>query len=305
MHNIGIGVYGEWRYWITTKNGVVKNYRDWNKNIILNSAIYYPLRGAALLRADYTIQLGDGDSTPSVTQTGLDNVVYETQSSNVKDLDYSDRAHLKMTYSRTIPSGTGDLTIRELSLRNKLSLSPWSYAVNRILITDINGDPSEIVKLDGDTMTVECRISIKRLSETPVDSGVISDGLGGTIQAHTLLTDYGLYDIFCGAGNIQLLSGLVSIGTGQTSPSPSDVGCETVIEEEAATWSDISITDVAVTKSVDISSVVSSLEKTFREVCVGCTAISGQYPIRTVFSRDYVKPAGKTVILTYKLEFFR
>lgn len=304
MHNIGVGIYGEWRYWTTTKSGVIKNYRDWNKNVILNDGLLRFVQGHGGLVGYYTsIRVGDGNSSPVITQSALDNVVYETDHNlTAPDMNYDNPIAPYVTVSKTIPSGTGDLTIREMGVY--INDAPHPTLLNRILITDTLGNPDTLVKLDGDTMTIECRIILTRLSETPVESVSISDGLGGTISAKTLVTDSALaYMLSGGIGSI--LSGLTSVGSSGVDPSHSDTGCNTIIgTAETGNWSSISSDGTSITKSVELSQLLGPSEATFRELAIG-TALYSNFAIRTVLSREYVKPLNKKLTLTYKLEFFR
>lgn len=297
-NTIHIGIKAEWRYWVTTKHGVVKNYRDWTKNVILNSGLTSWLTYGSLVDSP-VIALGDNATTPAITQTALAHEVYRT-TLGVGSPGIYDSATPAAPFalvSRTIPAGTGDLTIREMGL-----VSANNTLFNRTLVLDIEGNPTTVVKQDADTMTVECRITLTRSSETFVTNSGVSDGLGSTIDTKTIITNAGLLYMLKDDCS-QFFYGTAQVGSDYTNPIPTNTGCVSPIASAAPWMVSNSSGSYYRIETVDLN-VVLPESTAIREIALGKRG-SDDYNLRTVLSRDYVKPLNKTIIMTYRIDFTR
>lgn len=296
INTVGACVSAEWRYWITTKHGVIKNYKDWYPNLILDCGIFRMLSGYTPME-NLQIVFGDGDTEPSVEQTYLDNETYliDTDLTHPVVYDNSNPAAPFGILSRTIPTGEGPIVISEMGL----PFVHGSVLFNRVLILDDLGAPSSITKQPGDSFTVECKVTFRRSSETASSSGLIDDGLGGTIDTKSIILNAGLYQLL--TEGLWTISG-AQIGTDYTDPIPTNTGCIAPVGTPTFWWQNPNnpvdnyrMLDYGVSKGE--TGAVAIREVSFSD--------DGVSMIRSTLSREFTIPSGYKMVPRYKFEISR
>ena len=210
--DIGIGFKTEWEVTLKdAKTGRVKLHLPWHKNTILNSGLnrrlsitsqFAPTSPMTACIFPY-IAIGTNNTEPAVTDTGL--IAETSRKLSINELSsYSivtaGAPYVIMGAQWGTAEGNGDL--KEVGL---VSASTGGTFWSRNLFRDGGGSPITVTKTSADILTVRCKTTIVRASETPysvsldgrtVKGLILNTGLAGLVnnywwrsQGHTCGTD--------------------------------------------------------------------------------------------------------------------
>jgi len=132
-------------------DGTERILADWFPNLILNSGL--DRIGAASDWINYC-QVGTGNSTPSITQTALDNT-FASSNSYYSDLSGNSGASPWYTYTRRVYQFTAGTTSGEDLKEIGIGWGATGDTLfNRALILDVLGNPTAVTVLDDETLKV-------------------------------------------------------------------------------------------------------------------------------------------------------
>lgn len=230
---VGIGIRSEWE--ITLKDAVtgkVKQHIPWHRNMILDSGLNFMLTWdygftyywSGFPHPTYTpfryIAVGSGNAAPATTDTALQTQVLRkalTKTDSI-ELNTTDPTAPYCILGTTFVESEANGDLKEVGL---CSATTGGTFFNRDLFKDGNGDPVTVTKTSNDLLVVKCKITVKRVSETPSSYNVTgSDSVSYAIKG--IVTNNGLKNILNAAS---LWSGAIMLaGTSAVDPAPADTG---------------------------------------------------------------------------------
>jgi len=187
---MNLGVAGEVRFVVTKADGSVKTDTGFQKNLILNQGLDF-FGGGKGTSFNASCAIGSGNSTPNITQNGLD--AYIAQQSGVETVssfDYTDTGDglYRMSEQKKYRfTGLSDVNISEVGLASTGSTESSYYLTTRALIKDSAGVPTTISVLSGETLDVIYKIH--KVVNTGDTASVINilDGAGGAVPYNVVV----------------------------------------------------------------------------------------------------------------------
>ena len=226
----------EWE--ITLKDaatGEIKQHIPWHKNVILDAGLNLALTTNQAFMFDYNfphptyhmltyIAVGTGSNAPAATDVELQTQLMRkwVSSSNSSSVNTTDPAAPYCIIGTTFTENEANGDLKEVGL---CTADMGGTFFNRDLFRDGGGNPVTIVKTSNDLLVVKCKITVKRVSETPSSYDVTaSDNTVHTVKG--ILTDTGIAGIL---SNQQFwpTSGVVYTGTNSVDPAPADTNVKT------------------------------------------------------------------------------
>lgn len=185
--NIDIGLMAKARFKCVAHKGDEKNptkETGWFDNIVLDSGLARMKVGAW----EGGVSVGTGNSTPIVSQTGLDVFRARTTTPQVartwnKGVDDNNVEYYAIKGSYRFASGAASGNISEVGLSWGTGNSLW----NRALIRNSSGQATVINVLSDEYLDVSYEIRIYRKEET-VGTIQVKDGVGDVVSTHTYTT---------------------------------------------------------------------------------------------------------------------
>lgn len=185
-----IGIAGEVRCVITGADGTVKTDTGYQKNLILNQGLEFFGGGYGSFIND-RCAIGSGNSTPAITQTGLDAYIAQAIGTDVvSDYTYTDTGdgmYRSWTQKKYRFTGLSNVNISEVGLVSTGTASTNYYLTTRALIKDNLGAPTSISVKTGETLDIYYKIY--RVVDTRDKSFVINvlDGNGGSVPYNVVI----------------------------------------------------------------------------------------------------------------------
>ena len=183
-NKVGMSIAGEFRCVLTDEGGEVKLDTGYQKNLILDQGLDF-FGGGKGGSLNASCAIGSGNSTPEVTQTGLDSFIAITSgSSSTNSREYSDKGdNLYRVWEQKQYRFTGldNVNISEVGLASQGSSPSNIYLTTRALIKDSGGLPTSISVKKGETLDIYYKVH-KVIDIRDVSYVInILDGNGGTI----------------------------------------------------------------------------------------------------------------------------
>lgn len=221
--NISAGIQIGARFKLVAHKGDVDNptkETGWIKNLVLDSGLNRLSVGNAITH----VAVGTGNSTPSVTQTGLDNVLVTTTSITGADVALSNTTTApyyygaRRTYRFGLGAAAGNLT--EVGIG-------WgtTQMFNRTLIKDSLGNPTTITILSDEYLDIVVEIR-HYPQQSFTGSFNLLNKLGEVVSTHTvdgtcLIGDAGVFalDQVNMGGQLSLYTGSANLGSVTSTPS--------------------------------------------------------------------------------------
>lgn len=233
---LGIGIKSEWEIILKdAATGVVKQHIPWHKNVILDVGLNLALTTTQAFMFDYNfphptyhmltyIAVGTGSNAPAVTDVGLQTQlmrkIAKSQDSAVVSTTDPTAPYCIIGTTFTESEANGDL--KEVGL---CTASTGGTFFNRDLFRDGGGNPVTITKTSNDLLVVKCKITAKRVSETPSSYNVTASD--STVHAvKGILTNAGLEGILS-RQSFWPTSGVIYTGTNSVDPAPADTNVKT------------------------------------------------------------------------------
>lgn len=172
---------GEVRF-VVENNGVERIDTGFNKNLILDQGLHFFGGGAGSNIMAYCL-VGAGNSQPTTTQTQLDACVFGVSGVNnsskydhVDDGSNTYKCSLTKSYVFTTLAGQN---ISEVGLASQYASPSSNYLCTRALIKDVNGNPTVLSLIEGDTLTIYYRLSVVHSTLDANQVINMSDGYDG------------------------------------------------------------------------------------------------------------------------------
>ena len=233
---VGIGLQSEWE--VTLKDAItgnIKQHIPWHKNTILDAGLNFLLGWGYgftnywpnLPHPTYTpfgyVAVGTGNTAPATTDTGLQTPILRKAMRTVDstELVVTDPTAPYCIIGTTFVESEANGDLKEVGLATTLAGGTF---FNRDLFKDGNGDPVTITKTSNDLLVVKCKITVKRISETPSSYNVVgSDGV--TYAVKGIVVNTGIRDFINSSGFWG--SAIMLAGTNASDPAPADTGIKT------------------------------------------------------------------------------
>ncbi len=171
-----VGFKSEWEVTLTdAKSGKVKLYLPWHKNTILDTGLNYLLATSSqftYLSSTNTIPsmfgyiaIGTNNTAPATTDTGLiTEISRKIYNANLCSYSAAVAAAPYFIVGAQWGTSEGNGDLKEVGL---CTASTGGTFWSRNLFRDEAGDPITVTKTSADILTVSCKVTITRASETP------------------------------------------------------------------------------------------------------------------------------------------
>ncbi|MHB1000740.1 MAG: hypothetical protein ACYC27_15980 [Armatimonadota bacterium] len=313
---VGIGIKSEWEIMLKdAATGEVKEHIPWHKNMILDAGLNRLLtwdRGLANSLPTYTsdtaaaftyIAVGTGNTPPAASDIGLQTQLLRKQITTVDSTGListdPNAPYFIVGTTFTETQANGDL--KEVGL---VSAATGGTFFNRDLFKDGDGNPVTITKTSNDLLTVKCRITLKRLSDTFSTYNVTaSDGTVHEVKG--ILTNYGLMR-FIDAASIWNGGNYFTAGTNAADPAPGDNGVKTHLGNTStvAVWqAGHAGPDGGFYRDCVMVALPSECNGNISEICTGNSSTSAQS--RFTFSPALAKTSAKKLTITMRITLSR
>ncbi|MHB0998531.1 MAG: hypothetical protein ACYC27_04720 [Armatimonadota bacterium] len=315
---VGIGIKSEWEIMLKdAATGEIRKHIPWHKNMILDAGLNRIIcvwdRGLANSLPTYIsdtatafnhIAVGTGNTPPASTDTGLQAQLLRKQitsmdSTGLISTDPNAPYYIVGT-TFTETQANGDL--KEVGL---VSAVTGGTFFNRDLFKDGDGNPVTITKTSNDLLTVKCRITLKRLSDTFSSYNVTaSDGTVHTVKG--ILTNYGLMR-FIDAPSMWSGANGPTAGINGIDPVPNDNGVKTFLGNTAGTSASWQAghagPDGGFYRDCAMVIMPSECNGNIAEICAGNSTAVGQS--RFTFSPALAKTSTKKLTITMRITLSR
>lgn len=185
-----IGIAGELRCVVTKADGDIKIDTGFQKNLILNQGLEFfgGDKGSSL---NAYCAIGAGNSTPEITQTGLDAYIKQASgtdtTSDYSYTDLGDGLYRIWEQKKYRFDGLSDVNISELGLVSTGTSASNYYLTTRALIKDTAGNPTSISLKLGETLDIYYKVhKVIDLSEKHYLVDML-DGAGGSVPFNVVL----------------------------------------------------------------------------------------------------------------------
>ncbi|MHB1001988.1 MAG: hypothetical protein ACYC27_22330 [Armatimonadota bacterium] len=226
---VGIGLKSEWEITlIDAATGETKEQIPWHKNMILDSGLnavlsmdkYFFYDGSYGPGYFQYIAVGTGNNEPLSTDIGLQTQLLRKQieqSNCTRSTTDPTAPYIILGTTFTETQANGDL--KEIGL---CTAATGGIFFNRDLFRDGEGNPVTVTKTSNDLLTVKCKITFMRVSETPSTYQVTaSDGTVHTVKG--IVTNNGLC-LLTISRTKPLCDYQVQTGTSSIDPAATDTG---------------------------------------------------------------------------------
>lgn len=185
-----LGIAGEVRAVVSRADGSVKTDTGFQKNLILDQGLNFFGGGKGNFIND-RCAIGGGNSTPAITQTGLDAFAAITTGTDITDsYAYSDDGSnlYKMWEQKKYRfENLDNVNVAEVGLVSNGTSGSNYYLTTRALIKDSGGSPTTITVKLGETLDIYYKIH-KVIDLTDKEYVVnIFDGSGGTVPYNVVV----------------------------------------------------------------------------------------------------------------------
>lgn len=302
------------------RTGAIKQQIPWHKNTILDVGMNAILTMSKQIARDSTygegffpyIAVGSGGTEPSTTDTGLETQVLRKLGTQADSVNYNitDPASPYCIIGVTFIESEANGDLREVGLCTAASGGTF---FNRDLFKDQGGNPATITKTSNDLLTVKCKITAKRVSETPSSYDVTASD--STVHAvKSIVTNAGLVAFLVIRSGPWNIPPTLRTGTGATDPDPADTGIQVnqMVASVSGVWGAAHTgPDGGFYREMGLLANPSDCNQNIAEVCPGW----GQWPVydnnnqpfhsRFTFSPALAKTSAKKLILTMRVTLSR
>ncbi len=185
-----LGIAGEVRAVVSRADGSIKKDTGFQKNLILNQGLDF-FGGGKGSSINDKCAIGSGNSTPAITQTGLDMFAAITTGVDITDsYAYSDDGSnlYKMWEQKKYRfENLDNVNVAEVGLVSNGTSGSNYYLTTRALIKDSGGSPTTITVKLGETLDIYYKIH-KVIDLTDKEYVVnMLDGSGGTVPYNVVV----------------------------------------------------------------------------------------------------------------------
>lgn len=185
-----VGLAGEFRCVVTKTDGTIKEDTGYQKNLILNQGLNF-FGGNQGSSFNLICAVGSGNSTPAITQTGLDAFIALVAGSettyDVSYVDTGDNLYRMWEQKKYRFTGLNNVNISEVGLCSAGSSSTSYNLTTRALIKDSEGNPTTITVKSDETLDIYYKIyKVVDVSDKSFVVNIL-DGNGGAVPYNAVI----------------------------------------------------------------------------------------------------------------------